>query len=55
MCVCNEICENLAKLKRLKNNKGYLDCLKFFQSNLSSGKGYLMGAGANYPNIGLEG
>ena len=39
--VCNEICENLAKFKRIKNKKSYLDCLKFYQSNLSSAKNYL--------------
>jgi hypothetical protein len=40
LSVCNEICENLAKFKRIKNKKDYIDCLKFFQSNLSSGKTY---------------
>ena len=40
LCVCNEVCETLAKFKRIKSKKGYLDCLKFFQSNLSSGKNY---------------
>ena len=35
------MCENLAKFKRIKNKKEYIDCLKFFQSNLSSGKNYL--------------
>ena len=37
LCVCNDICENLAKLDRIKKNKSYIDCLKFFQSILSSG------------------
>lgn len=41
LSVCNEVCENLAKFHRIKNKKEYLDCLKFFQSNLSSGKNYL--------------
>ena len=41
LSVCNEVCENLAKFKRIKNKKDYIDCLKFFQSNLSSGKNYL--------------
>ena len=41
LSVCNEICENLAKFKSIKNKKEYIDCLKFFQSNLSSGKNYL--------------
>lgn len=43
LCVCNEVCENLAKFKRIKNKKEYIDCLKFFQSNLSSGKSYNSG------------
>ena len=51
LCVCNEICENLAKLKRIKNKKGYLDCLKFFQSNLSSAKALLE---SNLMNEGLD-
>lgn len=38
LCVCNDICENLAKLHRIKKTKSYIDCLKFFQSTLSSGK-----------------
>ena len=38
MCVCNDICENLAKFHKIKKNKSYLDCLKFFQSTLSSGQ-----------------
>eukprot|EP00347_Sterkiella_histriomuscorum_P011602 403371825 len=42
LCVCNEICENLAKFKRIKNKKGDIDCLKFYQSNLSSAQA-LMG------------
>jgi hypothetical protein len=52
LCVCNEICEYLAKFKRIKNKKGYLDCVKFFQSTLSSGKNFL---GKDYGlNIALE-
>ena len=38
LCVCNDICENLAKFHKIKKNKSYLDCLKFFQSTLSSGQ-----------------
>lgn len=38
LCVCNDICENLAKFHKIKKNKQYLDCLKFFQSTLSSGQ-----------------
>lgn len=30
LCVCNEVCENLAKFKSIKNKKEYIDCLKFF-------------------------
>mmetsp|Transcript_15889 Transcript_15889/g.24473 ORF Transcript_15889/g.24473 Transcript_15889/m.24473 type:complete len:104 (-) Transcript_15889:620-931(-) len=43
LCVCNDVCENLAKFYKIKNDKSYLDCLKFFQSTLSSGQ-----------NIGLK-
>lgn len=43
LCVCNDICENLAKFNKIKKNKSYLDCLKFFQSTLSIGQ-----------NIGLK-
>lgn len=38
LCVCNDICENLAKFHKIKKNKSYLDSLKFFQSTLSSGQ-----------------
>ena len=38
LCVCNDICENLAKFNKIKKTKNYLDCLKFFQSTLSSGQ-----------------
>lgn len=37
LCVCNDICENMAKMHRIKKTKQYIDCLKFFQSTLSSG------------------
>jgi hypothetical protein len=30
LCVCNDICENLAKFNKIKKTKNYLDCLKFF-------------------------
>jgi hypothetical protein len=36
--VCNDICENLAKFHKIKKSKNYVDCLKFFQSTLSSGQ-----------------
>jgi len=47
LCVCNEVCENLAKFKKIKTKKdsinddhkmnmNYLDALRFFQSTLSS-------------------
>lgn len=54
LSVCNEVCENLAKFKRIKNKKDYIDCLKFFQSNLSSGKNYL-GNDLNSQAIGAAG
>ena len=37
LCVCNDICEQMAKFERLRKKKGYIDCLKFAQATLSSG------------------
>ena len=30
LCVCDDICEQMAKFKRLHQKRGYLGCLKFF-------------------------
>ena len=50
LCVCNEICENMAKFKKIYSkkvargslfeksfNENFIDSLKFYQSTLSSG------------------
>ena len=37
ICVCNEECEQMAKFDQLMKKMTYKDCLKFFQSSLSSG------------------
>ena len=37
LCVCDDVCEQVAKFKRLNQKRGYLDCLKFFQATLSGG------------------
>jgi len=38
LCVCDDICEQMAKFKRLHQKRGYLGCLKFFQGTLSGGR-----------------
>ena len=38
LCVCNDVCENMAKFHIIKKTKSYIDCLKFYQSTLSSGQ-----------------
>lgn len=37
LCVCDDVCEQMAKFQRLKQKRGYLDSLKFFQATLSGG------------------
>ena len=37
LCVCDDVCEQMAKFKKLNHKRGYLDCLKFFQATLSGG------------------